>query len=228
MLNIIKDNDGARRKYKRLGRGIGSGKGKTSARGGKGQTARSGVALNGFEGGQCPLYRRLPMRGFNNINRVEYTPINFEDLNSLAEAKKINPQDVTIASLYAAGFLKGKDLKLKLLGTGELKGKFNVEVHAVSKKAAEAFQKAGGNLKMLSLTKKVDITSEKPAKVKKTASKPAASKAAAPKTAKAAPVKPEKSEVTKTVKAASSKAKSPAAKTATKEKGKVKAKKTKE
>src|SRR5579862_5905282 len=104
-LNEIADNPGAHYRAKRRGRGIGSGKGKTSARGGKGQTARSGVALNGFEGGQMPLYRRLPMRGFNNYTRVEYAPINFSDLERLAEEKKIDPSNVTLLQLRECGFL---------------------------------------------------------------------------------------------------------------------------
>src|SRR5688500_10283232 len=108
MLNVIKDNKGARKKSKRLGRGIGSGKGKTAGRGGKGQTARSGVALNGFEGGQMPLFRRLPKRGFNNYNRKEYEVLNFSDLTDLISNKKLSANNITIDSLREAGVLKGK------------------------------------------------------------------------------------------------------------------------
>ena len=96
MLNKIRDNVGARKKGKRLGRGIGSGKGKTSGRGGKGQTARSGVAINGFEGGQMPLYRRLPKRGFKNYTRQEYEVINLTDLSDLITNKKISSGEFTI------------------------------------------------------------------------------------------------------------------------------------
>lgn len=146
MLNVIKDNKGARRTYKRLGRGIGSGKGKTSARGGKGQTARSGVALNGFEGGQMPLYRRLPIRGFNNYTRVEYETINFSDLERLISEKKVDSSNITIPELLKSGFFKGKGIRIKLLANGELKQQCALEVHAASKAAEKLFIKAGNKL----------------------------------------------------------------------------------
>jgi large subunit ribosomal protein L15 len=142
MLNQIKDNYGARKKYKRLGRGIGSGKGKTSARGGKGQTARSGVALNGFEGGQMPLYRRLPKRGFNQYGRVEFEVINLDDVQALVDAKRLPSDKITIQNLRDAGVFKGKSAFIKLLGTGELTAKLSIEVHAVSLKAKEALAKS--------------------------------------------------------------------------------------
>lgn len=149
MLNKIKDNVGARKKGKRLGRGIGSGKGKTSGRGGKGQTARSGVAINGFEGGQMPLYRRLPKRGFKNYTRQEYEVINLTDLSDLIANKKISSSEITISSLQEAGLLKGKKSRVKLLGTGELKARVKVEVHAVSHSAKEKLEKAGSSVSIV-------------------------------------------------------------------------------
>lgn len=197
MLNIIKDNDGARKKYKRLGRGIGSGKGKTSARGGKGQTARSGVSINGFEGGQMPLYMRLPRRGFNNHTRVEYVPINFSDVARLAEAKKIDLANVTLQSLVEAGLLKNLRQSVKLLGTGEIKSKFKIEAHAVSKKAQEMLTKAGcevvivGAKGKVATEKKVKTVEVKAPKQAKDAPKKSAAAAKASKPAKA-PVKSKK------------------------------------
>jgi large subunit ribosomal protein L15 len=151
MLNIIRDNKGAREKFKRVGRGIGSGKGKTSGRGGKGQTARSGVAIKGFEGGQTPLYRRLPMRGFNNPSRQEYEVINFSDISRLVDAKKVTASNIAVESLRACGFLKGKLSQLKLLGDGELSTKVKLEVHAASKQAAEKFAAAGSTLTIIKM-----------------------------------------------------------------------------
>lgn len=154
MLNQLRDSCGARKKSKRLGRGIGSGKGKTCARGGKGQTARSGVALAGFEGGQMPLYRRLPKRGFNSLHE-KFFVINFDDLERLVELKAIKPENVTIEELRKVGLVKGKpSMKVKLLGNGELKSKFNIEVDAVSKSAEEILTKAGGKVVLVSRTKK--------------------------------------------------------------------------
>ena len=117
MLNIIKDNFGARPKYKRLGRGIGSGKGKTSARGGKGQTARTGVAINGFEGGQMPLYRRLPKRGFNSLNTEVVEVVNFDSIETFIKSGKLK-SNITINDLRNSGLLKGITSKVKLLGSG--------------------------------------------------------------------------------------------------------------
>ena len=143
MLNTLRDNYGARKKYKRLGRGIGSGKGKTSARGGKGQTARSGVALNGFEGGQMPLYRRLPKRGFTNFTRVEYEVINFHDIQTLIDNNKVEPSNITLKHLRSIGALKGNTSMLKILAGGELKTKAKIYAHVASKKALEAAKKCG-------------------------------------------------------------------------------------
>jgi large subunit ribosomal protein L15 len=153
MLNHLKDSKGARRKSKRLGRGIGSGKGKTCARGGKGQTARSGVALAGFEGGQMPLYIRLPKRGFNSLH-AKYSPVNFSDIEKLIEKKAVSSANITLEDLRKNGLLKGKSKKVKLLGTGKIKNKFNIEVHAISKAAEDILTKAGGKAIIVSQNKK--------------------------------------------------------------------------
>ncbi len=180
MLNIIKDNFGARRKYKRLGRGIGSGKGKTSARGGKGQTARTGVALNGFEGGQMPLFRRLPKRGFKSLNNEVVEVINFDSIEAFIKSGKLK-SEITIEDLRAVGLLKGRTAKVKLLGSGELKSKISIQAHAVSKSAEEALKKSGSKVEIVRFTAPADTAkAEKPAvKAKKE------TKDAEPKVAKA-------------------------------------------
>ena len=147
-LNQIKDNEGAHYKYKRVGRGIGSGKGKTSARGGKGQTARTGVALNGFEGGQTPLHRRLPKRGFKRVEfQADYRVINLGRIQSALEAGKLKA-DATVdgAALVAAGLLRRVDDGVRLLAKGELKSALNFEVAGASKAAIEAVEKLGGKV----------------------------------------------------------------------------------
>ena len=146
MLNKLTDHKGARLKSKRLGRGIGSGKGKTCARGGKGQTARSGVAIAGFEGGQMPLYRRVPKRGFNSLNQQEYAVVNFDTLNELIAAKKIPANDITLDDLKKCGIVRGIASKLKLLGAGKLDKPINIEVHAASKAAEASLVKIGGKI----------------------------------------------------------------------------------
>jgi large subunit ribosomal protein L15 len=149
MLNKIKDNYGSRKKFKRIGRGMASGKGKTSGRGGKGQTARSGVALNGFEGGQMPLYRRLPKRGFNQFARISYEVLNLDDIQALLEAKRLPAEYISIQNLRDAGVFKGHGALIKLLGTGELKEKITIEVHAVSSKAKSALEKVGASFVLI-------------------------------------------------------------------------------
>jgi large subunit ribosomal protein L15 len=149
-LNQISDNEGARRPRKRLGRGIGSGLGKTAGRGGKGQTARSGGAKAGFEGGQMPIYRRLPKRGFNNPFPVEYNEINLNRIQQAVDANKIDTAaPVTLDALVKAGVVSKARAGLRLLGTGELKAKLAFEVHHASKGAIAAVEKAGGSVKML-------------------------------------------------------------------------------
>lgn len=150
-LNEIRDNPGARLKSKRLGRGIGSGKGKTSGKGVKGQKAREGVSLNGFEGGQLPIYRRLPKRGFNNVNRKEYAPLNLGTLEAAFEAGKLDAgQLVTEAMLRDAGLVRlGKVDGVRLLAKGTITRAVQIEVSGASAAAVAAVEQAGGNVKTL-------------------------------------------------------------------------------
>jgi large subunit ribosomal protein L15 len=149
-LNKIADNPGARQNRKRVGRGIGSGLGKTAGRGGKGQTARKGGAKPGFEGGQMPIYRRLPKRGFNKPNAVAYNEINIAAVARAIEAKKINTgAPVTLEVLVAAGVITRPKAGVRLLGKGELKSKVAFEVYHASKGAIAAVEKAGGSVKIL-------------------------------------------------------------------------------
>ncbi|MFO1108223.1 MAG: 50S ribosomal protein L15 [Bradyrhizobium sp.] len=153
-LSDIADNAGSRKKRMRVGRGIGSGKGKQSGRGGKGQTARSGVRIKGFEGGQMPMHRRLPKRGFNNIFRVEFAEINLDRLQQAVDAKTIDAKDtINAESLVKAGVLRRAKAGVRLLGRGELKAKLNIEVHGASKSAIAAVEKAGGSVKILAPAK---------------------------------------------------------------------------
>jgi large subunit ribosomal protein L15 len=149
-LNQIADNTGSRHARKRVGRGLGSGLGKTAGRGGKGQTARKGGAKAGFEGGQMPIYRRLPKRGFNKPNRVSYNEINIGAVQAAVDAKKIDVKAlVTVASLVAAGVLSKPRAGLRLIGKGDFKAKLAFEVYHASKGAIAAVEKAGGSIKIL-------------------------------------------------------------------------------
>ena len=153
-LSEIADNAGSRKKRMRVGRGIGSGKGKTSGRGGKGQTARSGVRIKGFEGGQMPLHRRLPKRGFNNIFRLKFAEINLDRLQQAIDSNLIDVKEtVSAESLVKTGVLRRAKDGVRLLGRGEIKAKVNIEVHGASKSAVEAIEKAGGTVKILSPAK---------------------------------------------------------------------------
>jgi large subunit ribosomal protein L15 len=153
-LSEIADNPGSRKKRMRVGRGIGSGKGKTSGRGGKGQTARSGVRIKGFEGGQMPLHRRLPKRGFNNVFRVEYAEVNLDRIQQAIDANGLDANAVINAeALVKAGVLRRAKAGVRLLGRGEIKAKVNVEVHGASKSAIAAIEKAGGAVKILAPAK---------------------------------------------------------------------------
>ena len=149
-LNEIRDNAGAHLKSKRLGRGIGSGKGKTSGKGVKGQKAREGVALNGFEGGQLPIYRRLPKRGFTNIFRVEYAPINIGTIDKALDEGKLNANEaITEAALEAAGLVRIRKLGgVRLLAKGEIKRAVRVTVAGASAAAIAAVEQAGGTVTM--------------------------------------------------------------------------------
>jgi len=153
-LHELSDRPGARKKRSRIGRGIGSGTGKTGGRGGKGQTARSGVRIKGFEGGQMPLHRRLPKRGFNNIFRVEYAEINLDRIQDAIDAKLLDAKDtITAESLVKARVIRRSKAGVRLLGRGELKAKLTVEVHGASKSAIAAVEKAGGTVKILAPAK---------------------------------------------------------------------------
>jgi large subunit ribosomal protein L15 len=150
-LNEIRDNPGARLKSKRLGRGIGSGKGKTSGKGVKGQKAREGVALNGFEGGQLPIYRRLPKRGFTNVNRKEFAPLNLGTLEAAFAAGKLDvSQPINEEGLRAAGLVRlAKVDGVRLLAKGTITRAINIEVSGASAAAVAAVEQAGGQVKTL-------------------------------------------------------------------------------
>jgi large subunit ribosomal protein L15 len=149
-LNQIADNAGARKARKRVGRGIGSGLGKTAGRGGKGQTARKGGAKAGFEGGQMPIYRRLPKRGFNKPNAVSYNEVNLGQLQRAIDAKKLDGKGaVTEAELVKAGIITRVMGGVRLLAKGEIKKALNIEVFYATKSAIAAVEKAGGSVKVL-------------------------------------------------------------------------------
>ena len=147
-LNELRDNAGSRLKSKRLGRGIGSGKGKTSGKGVKGQKAREGVALNGFEGGQLPIYRRLPKRGFVNIFRKEYAPVNLGVLDAAIAAGRLDgAQPITEDTLRAAGLVRGGKVSgVRLLANGEIGRAVTITVSGASAAAIAAVEKAGGSV----------------------------------------------------------------------------------
>ncbi|MGN0904088.1 MAG: 50S ribosomal protein L15 [Alphaproteobacteria bacterium] len=146
-LNEIRDNDGARKSRMRICRGIGSGKGKTGGRGGKGQTARTGVAINGFEGGQMPIYRRLPKRGFNNIFANKYAEINLGRLQAAIDKGMLDAaKEITAEALVEAGVLKQSYDGIRLLGSGELTAKVTIKVAGASEAAKAAVEKAGGQV----------------------------------------------------------------------------------
>src|ERR1700709_1139046 len=144
-LNELRDNPGARLKSKRLGRGIGSGKGKTSGKRHKGRSAREGVALNGFEGGQLPIYRRLPKRGFHNLFRKEYAPVNLGTLDAAIEAGKIDgSQPITETMPIAAGRASDDKNGIRLLADGKINRAINITVSGASATAKAAVEAAGG------------------------------------------------------------------------------------
>ena len=154
-LNEIRDNPGSSKDRMRVGRGIGSGKGKTGGRGVKGQKARSGVAIKGFEGGQMPLHRRLPKRGFWNPFSTDYNEVNVGRIQAAVDAGKLAAgAPVTIDSLVTAGICSKPRDGVKILGVGELKAKLVFEVAAASKSALAAIEKAGGSVKLLVEKKK--------------------------------------------------------------------------
>ena len=146
-LNELRDNEGAAKKQKRVARGPGSGKGKTAGRGIKGQKSRSGVALGGYEGGQMPLYRRLPKRGFSKPNRLEFSVVNLGLIEKFIEAGKLDAKsEITEDALVAAGLTSSKRDGIRILAKGEIKSKVNLKVTGASASAIEAVKKAGGSI----------------------------------------------------------------------------------
>jgi large subunit ribosomal protein L15 len=149
-LSELSDRPGARKTRRRIGRGIGSGKGKTGGRGGKGQTARAGVAIKGFEGGQMPLHRRLPKRGFTNVFRKEYNEVNLGRVQQAIDAGKLDPAaTIDVETLIKAGVLRRAHAGVRLLGSGEIKAKVAITVAGASKSAVAAVEKAGGSVTVL-------------------------------------------------------------------------------
>lgn len=191
-LNDIKDNEGARHRRMRVGRGIGSGKGKTGGRGVKGQKSRSGVAIKGFEGGQMPLHMRVPKRGFNNPFGKDFAIVNLGMVQKFIDDKKLDPKNtIDHAALKAAGLARGGSNGVRLLAKGELKTKANFEVAGASRSAVEAVEKAGGKIeikevKVQSSKSAADKTAGKSSDDAKPAAKKPAAKKAAPKKAAAA------------------------------------------
>lgn len=148
-LNEIKDAEGATHSRKRVGRGIGSGSGKTGGRGVKGQKSRSGVAINGFEGGQMPIYRRLPKRGFNNISSKDFNTVSVGRIQAAIDAKKLDAKaPVTLEALIAAGVIRKPKDGFRVLSDGELKSKVEIVADGASKAAIEKIEKAGGSVKL--------------------------------------------------------------------------------
>lgn len=156
-LNEIADKPGARKARMRIGRGIGSGKGKTGGRGGKGQTARAGVSIKGFEGGQMPLHRRLPKRGFHNIFALDLNEVNIGRVQAAVDKGTLAPDAiVNVEALVNAGVLRRARDGVRLLGDGELKAKLQFEVHGASKSAVTAVEKNGGSVKILAKKEQKD------------------------------------------------------------------------
>ncbi len=175
-LNNLKGNPGSTRGKIRVGRGIGSGKGKTCGRGGKGQTARSGSTINGFEGGQTPIHRRLPKRGFNNYSRKEFEVVNLSDIQTAIDAKKLSAS-VTAETLKKAGLIKGRLDGIKLLGDGKLSAKVEVSVQKASPSAVKAVEAAGGKVTIIAIASKA--AAPNPDKVKEAKAEKKAPKAKA-------------------------------------------------
>jgi large subunit ribosomal protein L15 len=156
-LNDLRDNEGATKARIRVGRGIGSGKGKTGGRGVKGQTSRTGVAIKGFEGGQMPLHRRLPKRGFNNIFALDFAEVNLDRIQVAVDAGKLDAKaPVTAEALVQAGVIRRVLDGVRLLGRGEIKAKLAFEVAGATKSAVAAVEKAGGSVKVLKAVAKVE------------------------------------------------------------------------
>jgi len=174
-LNELRDNAGARKSRMRVGRGIGSGKGKTAGRGQKGQKSREGVSIAGFEGGQMPLHMRLPKRGFNNIFAKDYAEVNLGAVQKAVDAKKLDAKGtIDHAALKAAGLARGGKHGVRLLAKGELTAKLKFVVAGASKSAREAVEKAGGSIEIPTV-----IPASEKAAAKKGSAKAAAKRAKA-------------------------------------------------
>ncbi len=146
-LNQVRDNEGARKERTRVARGYGSTKGRTAGRGVKGQKSRSGVAVNGFEGGQMPIYRRLPKRGFNNIFRLDFVEVNLNRLQAAIDAGSLDAgKEINAVALMEAGVIRRAKDGIRILGKGELKSKVTVRVAGISTKAKEAIEALGGEV----------------------------------------------------------------------------------
>ncbi|GLS99823.1 50S ribosomal protein L15 [Sphingobium jiangsuense] len=169
-LNELNDNQGARKGRMRVGRGIGSGKGKTAGRGQKGAKARSGVSINGFEGGQMPLHMRLPKRGFNNPFAKDYAEVNLGAVQKVVDAGKLDASAlVDHAALRAAGLARGGKDGVRLLGKGELTAKVSFSVAGASKGAIEAVEKAGGKVDVIAVVSAAEKAAAKKGSAKKAA-----------------------------------------------------------
>ena len=154
-LNKLNDNDGAKSSKKRLGRGVGSGLGKTSGKGHKGQKSRSGVSIKGFEGGQMPIHRRLPKRGFNKHNRKVYRILNLGDLQKVIDNGKIDiKKEINSSVILSSGVIKNLKDGIRILGRGKITSKVNILVDGASKNAIEQVKKVGGNLAVTEKNKK--------------------------------------------------------------------------
>jgi large subunit ribosomal protein L15 len=161
-LNELRDNEGARHRRMRVGRGIGSGKGKTGGRGQKGQKSREGVSIAGFEGGQMPLHMRLPKRGFNNIFAKDYAEVNLGAIQKAIDAGKLDTSaTVDHAALKNAGLARGGKHGVRLLGKGEFSAKLSFVVAGASKRAREAVEKAGGSIEIPTIVPAADKAKEK-------------------------------------------------------------------
>ena len=166
-LNELKDNEGARKGRVRVGRGIGSGLGKTAGRGQKGAKSRSGVSINGFEGGQMPLHMRIPKRGFNNIFAKDYAEVNIGAVQKMIDAGKLDAKNtLDHDALKAAGLARGGKDGVRLLGKGELKAKLNCKVAGISKGAREAVEKAGGSVELIERKNPAELAAAKKGKVR--------------------------------------------------------------
>ena len=154
-LNQLNDNDGAKSSKKRLGRGVGSGLGKTSGKGHKGQKSRSGVSIKGFEGGQMPIHRRLPKRGFNKHNRKVYRILNLGDLQTVIDNGKIDIQkEINNSVILSTGIIKNLKDGIRILARGKITSKVNILVDGASKNAIKQVEKTGGNLAVTEKNKK--------------------------------------------------------------------------